>query len=550
MSVLAILWPMLAALFLTLAVQQLVFWAFRRKDRARLLALSEALGASERRWNVIREHSPFLLLLADGQGCIEYVNPYFTQITGTSAGDVVGRPASDLLPGDVAAGNALLDVRSSIRKGIVKAHDGTDRSVVWWTAWRDDGVGPGSGAISVGLDVTGEVIAEAARDEAVARLRSALQERDRALEANSRALAELDAMKRTLEERVLTLQTDLASTLSFPEIVGGSDAMKYVLRRIEQVAPLQTTVVIEGETGVGKELVARAIHQRSARGARAMVTVNCAALPPTLVEDELFGHERGAFTGAHRARKGKFELADGSTLFLDELAELPLEVQGKLLRALQEGTFERVGGTKTLKVNVRVIAATSKNLIAEVEAGRFRQDLYYRLQVYPLSVPALRQRKEDIPALVEKFVGELAGAQGKHIDRIPQQVLDELCAYEWPGNVRELRNVIERGVIHSTDGVLRLRHRLVTREPSGAAPAEGEKSSRSTGLRGTLEEVERQYVAEILARCDWRIEGAGGAAELLGLHPNTLRYRLNRFGLRRPVRLTVLNAAERKTREG
>ncbi len=249
-------------------------------------------------------------------------------------------------------------------------------------------------------------------------------------------------------------------------------------------------------------------------------------LPASLIEAELFGHERGAFTGATRTRRGRFELADGGTLFLDEVGELPLELQGKLLRVLQDGELERVGGDQTFKVDVRVIAATNRKLQKEVEQGRFREDLYYRLHVYPITVPTLRQRKEDVPLLVHAFVERFGQNQGKRIDQISPQVMEELQQYDWPGNVRELENVIERAVITTRDNKLRLAARLL----AGNAHSPSEDGIH----RGSLEDVQRDYIKEILEQVGWRIEGKGGAAELLELHPNTLRFRMRKLGIERP----------------
>jgi transcriptional regulator with GAF, ATPase, and Fis domain len=248
-------------------------------------------------------------------------------------------------------------------------------------------------------------------------------------------------------------------------------------------------------------------------------------LPANLIESELFGHEKGAFTGAIRSRRGRFELADRGTLFLDEMGELPLELQGKLLRVLQEGELERVGGDRTIKVDVRIIAATNRKLTEELEHGRFREDLFYRLHVYPITVPTLGQRKDDIPLLVNAFVQRLALAQGKQIEHIPQPVLDELVDYSWPGNVRELENVIEQAVIATKDQTLRLAARL------GSEKAD---SNKQEVFRGSLEDVERDYIRQILVRAGWRVEGRGGAAELLKLHPNTLRFRMRKLGIERP----------------
>ena len=400
----------------------------------------------------------------------------------------------------------------------IRTRQGDDLIVLFTSVLLTDSEGETSGLLSVGRDVTDQHQAEKARDEA--------------LEAARQALAEVEALKTKLEREVVQLRGQLQSVEGFDEIVGRSDPLLYVLRRVEQVAPLETTVLIQGETGVGKELIARAIHTRSKRKGHPLVTVDCAALPPNLIEAELFGHEKGAFTGADRMRRGRFELADGGTVFLDEVAELAPELQGKLLRVLQEGEIERIGGGGVRKVDVRVMAATNRNLDEEVRQGRFREDLFYRLNVFPLTVPPLRQRRDDIPLLVKTFVRRFATAQGHPITEIPRPVMNELVAHDWPGNVRELSNLLEQAVITSTGGTLRLPSRL-----SGAARADaGEKSGTSGDGDGrTLEEVERDYMLEVLQACGWRIEGEGGAARRLGLHPNTLRNRMRKVGLHRPT---------------
>jgi transcriptional regulator with GAF, ATPase, and Fis domain len=277
-----------------------------------------------------------------------------------------------------------------------------------------------------------------------------------------------------------------------------------------------------GETGTGKELFARAVHNRSARRARPFVRVNCAALPPTLIESELFGHERGAFTGAVSMRLGRFELANRGTLFLDEIGDLPPEVQAKLLRVLQEREFERVGSSQSRKVDVRVVAATHQDLDAAVKDGRFRADLYYRLNVFPIALPPLRDRLEDIPRLVWFFVNRRQRALNRRFTKIPTSVLAALQLHEWPGNVRELENVVERAMIHSTGDTLLLDEWSNVRKPMRTLDG------------STLEAVERLHIEEVLRRCRWRINGRGNAAEILGLHPNTLRFRLKKLGLERP----------------
>ena len=308
-------------------------------------------------------------------------------------------------------------------------------------------------------------------------------------------------------------------------ILGQSSVLNAVLFRVDQVASTNTTVLLLGETGVGKELMARAIHQRSLRAARPLVTVNCVALSATLIESELFGHEKGAFTGAVARRAGRFEAAHGGTLFLDEIGDLSLELQAKLLRVLEQGEFERVGSSRTLQVNVRVIAATNRDLEADVRQGRFRADLYYRLAVFPITVPPLRERWEDIPLLVQHFVTHCAQQAGKAIPTVPVGVMKALQAYAWPGNIRELRNVIERAVLTTQGPSLCLMDRL-------QAPAEPRDARQ--GVR-SLAEAEAEHIRRALEKRQWKIEGKAGAAAALGLPASTLRKRMRKLGIQRPT---------------
>ena len=307
-------------------------------------------------------------------------------------------------------------------------------------------------------------------------------------------------------------------------IVGKSPVLRRMLEQVAQVAPTDSTVLIQGETGTGKELVARAIHEGSSRRERPLVKLNCAALPRELVESELFGHEKGAFTGALQQRRGRFELADGGTLFLDEVGELPLDTQAKLLRVLQEREFERVGGTRTLQVDVRVIAATNRDLHSQVAAGRFRSDLFYRLNVFPILVPPLRERRDDIPSLLQHFAAKTARKLGRPVNGIAPAFIDSARAYDWPGNIRELENVVERAMVMSRGDPL---------EGTVLPPAASPGSPAPSVVHGTLEEIERAHIRRVLEGAHWVIEGEHGAARMLGLNPSTLRGRLRKLGIRK-----------------
>ena len=339
---------------------------------------------------------------------------------------------------------------------------------------------------------------------------------------NLLAYEEIAALKARLEEENVYLQEQVRSEAAFGDIIGESAAMLEVLASVRKVAGTDSTVLVTGETGTGKELVVRAIHGMSRRQDKILVKVNCAALPAGVIESELFGHEKGAFTGALTRRAGRFELANGGTLFLDEVGDLPLELQAKLLRVLQDGEFERVGGTQSLKVNVRVVAATNRDLERAVSAGRFRADLYYRLNVFPIDIPPLRKRPQDIPRLARHFVMLYASKMGHPVGAPGTDVLKKLSNYAWPGNVRELQNVIERAIILSPRGRFALGD-LVT------PPAEG--SSKQAAL--SLEEVERQHIASVLEGTGWRVSGDGGAAKILGLKRTTLEARMKKLGLQR-----------------
>jgi PAS domain S-box-containing protein len=342
-------------------------------------------------------------------------------------------------------------------------------------------------------------------------------------------LEEIRRLKERLDAEVIVLRDEVQASRPSGEIAGASDAIRYVHFRIGKVAPLDTTVLIQGETGTGKNLAASAIHAQSRRKDRPLITVSCTALPGNLIESELFGRERGAFTGADQKRLGRFEIADGSSLFLDEIGDMPLDLQTKLLRVVQTGEFERLGSSKTLKVDVRIIAATNRNLEEAVREGRFRADLFYRLNVFPITMPSLREHREDIPVLVRTLVEKFARKCGRSITTIPEPLLTVLMEYAWPGNVRELENVIERAVIVSAGPTLKLAEPLQGHTPAGASPS----PLPAQGPGAKLEEVEREHISRTLQATGWRIQGKGGAAERLGLNSSTLRARMRKLGIRR-----------------
>jgi predicted ATPase/transcriptional regulator with GAF, ATPase, and Fis domain len=343
---------------------------------------------------------------------------------------------------------------------------------------------------------------------------------------NARLFAEVSRLRDRLQAENVYLQAEIKTSHGFTDIVGDTPALRKVLAQAEQVAPTATTVLITGETGTGKELVARAIHRMSPRAERPLIAVNCGAISPGLVESELFGHEKGAFTGALTKKIGRFELADGGTIFLDEIGDLPLDLQTKLLRVLQEGEIDRVGGTKPIRVDVRVVAATHRDLARAVEARTFREDLFYRLNVFPIRLPALRERPEDIPLLVRHFVLLYGTKMGKRVSRIPRDTMNALTSYRWPGNVRELANVIERSVIVSRGDSLDLADWTV-------APAPGTPTDSDSAI-GELEDVERQHIMKALIQMGWRVSGPQGAAKVLGLRPTTLEARMKKLGISRP----------------
>jgi len=355
-----------------------------------------------------------------------------------------------------------------------------------------------------------------------AELIAAKQEAENSRQTAENALEEIRQLKDQLEAERAYLQEEIKLEFNHENIIGRSDEIKYVFYKVEQIASSDTNVLVLGETGTGKELVARAIHGLSQRKDRALVKMNCAALPSNLIESELFGHEKGAFTNAHSRRLGRFEVANGTTLFLDEIGELPLDLQPKLLQVIETGEFERLGSSETIKADVRIIAATNRNLEAEVRRGTFREDLWYRLNIFPITLPPLRARREDIPLLVHFFVDKISKRLGKSIRVVPISVMSALENYHWPGNIRELENVLERAVINSSGPKLHLVDEL--KKPS----------KDSTEANRSLADVERAYIVRVLEQTQWKVSGENSAAEILGLNRSTLRARMRKLDIRKP----------------
>jgi PAS domain S-box-containing protein len=484
----------------------------------------EALKISETRYRRLFETAQDGILILDADtGQISDVNPFMVEMLGYPHEDFLGKKLWEIgVLGDIEASkSAFAELQS---KGYVRYRD--------LPLATKDGRQVAVEFISNVYLVNHHKVIQCnirnvtERKLAAEALRKAHDELERRVEERTvelrTALSEIKTLKDQLEVENTYFRQEIKNKHPFDHIIGQSDGLKYVLYRAEQVAPTGTTVLILGETGTGKELIAAAIHNMSPRKDRPLITVNCAALPASLMESELFGREKGAFTGADTRQVGRFEIAHGSTLCLDEIGELPLEVQAKLLRAIQHNEFERLGSPHTIKVDVRILATTNRNLEEEVRKGRFRQDLYYRLNIFPITVPPLRQRKEDIPLMVQAFVERYSRKLRKEITSIQQETMKALQDYPWPGNVRELESIIERAVILCPGPVLQLADKLEISSPP-----------LSSAVR-TLEETERNQILKILSDTQWRIEGKNGAAAILGLHPSTLRARMHKLGITRP----------------
>jgi formate hydrogenlyase transcriptional activator len=474
---------------------------------------AEALGGSEERFRIIANSAPVMLWMSGRDKLCSFVNQSWLAFTGRTMEQEEGEGwASGVHPEDLERcleiyGNAF-DARVEFQMEYrLRRSDGEYRWILDFGVPRFDPQGIFQGYVGSCLDITDRKRSDEALLETTGRLAEANQQ--------------IARLNERLERENVYLQGEVKLDHDHREVIGASESIRRILQKAEQVAPTDSTVLLLGETGTGKELIARTIHELSRRKGRVMVKVNCAALPASLVESELFGREKGAFTGALTREIGRFEFANGSTILLDEIGELPFELQSKLLRVLQEGEFERLGGPKTIKVDVRVIAATSRNLQQAVREGKFREDLFYRINVFPISVPPLRERREDIPPLVWHFVSELSQRMGRSIETIHGSTMEAFKNYSWPGNVRELRNVIERFLITNTN--------VVFRAELPAVDVDG-----SLGHDQTFEEVERKHILHIMEVVGWRVRGEGGAAQILGLKPTTLESRMQKLGIVRP----------------
>jgi len=476
-------------------------------DIVRSYQLDKELNAREKKWSSLMDKINLLVIEYNLNGKITYVNSYFSSFSGYTSHEVYGmywnRSLLDIEE-DSTKANTFLDIISGkeipSHQNRIRTKSGEIKDVQWANLLLKNADGQLAGFLSIGTNVT---------------------ERET-------AITEIIQLKSQLEKENLLLREEIQGLELGGNIIGESDSLKYALKRASQVSGTDSTVLLEGETGVGKELFADLIHRKSKRTHRPFIKVNCSAIPRELIESEFFGHEKGSFTGAIKSRQGRFELADKGTIFLDEVGEIPFELQSKLLRVLQSGEFERVGSEVTKKVEVRIIAATNRNLNKESQEGLFRQDLFYRLNVYPITIPPLRQRKDDIPTLVSHFVDNIGRKMGKKIKNISKEDLAKLQNYNWPGNVRELENVIERAIINSSHDTLRIDDEQLRSQ----FHFDGDISGISEDLK--LSDTQKAHIKKVLEECNWKINGENGAAKALGIPPSTLRSKMKKLNIVRP----------------
>jgi PAS domain S-box-containing protein len=478
-----------------------------RANSTERFRLGRVLKSRDIRWSSFMQNMQMLVVHLDKAGIVMYINPYAVKLVGyREDSEVLGKNWFEhFLPSGESSLRRLhfqevilKDEKTSYHKSEIVNRTGENKIISWSNLPVYDDENTLIGSISIGTDITEQ----------------------------EKSFLEIHELKAELEKEDLLLKGEPLPEWMQKEIIGKSQAIIYAIQKARQVAGTQATVLLEGETGVGKELFADLIQRTSLRSTLPYVKVNCSALPAELIEDELFGHEKGAFTGAIQPRKGRFEIANGGTIFLDELGELPLSLQPKLLRVLQNGEFERVGGQQTMKVDVRVIAATNRDLGKEVKEGRFRDDLFYRLNVFPITIPPLRSRKEDIPLLVQFYIDKKTKKHGKHFQNISKSDIHHLREYNWPGNIRELKNVIERAVISSENSTLKI----------GALEQGVDDSKMQSIHASSLEIVEKEHILKVLIDNNWRINGEHGAADVLAMHPSTLRSRMKKLNIFRTAR--------------
>ena len=480
---------------------------------ARASKLSKDIEVAESRWRHLLEHVHLLVVGIDHKSNIFYVNPYFMKVTGYKESDLLGEAFIKVIPDQSRS-----EIESRLVEVLQEGNDikpertlsvltkqGETREILWSNTIFEQQHKDESRLLSIGKDITDQLLAEHSRDQAI---------------------QELEDLKVKLEAENISLQEIIQLEHGFDEIVGQSNQLLYVLGKIKQIAQTDSTVLILGETGTGKELVAKAIHKESKRRSKPFIRVNCAAIPSDLIENELFGHEPGAFTSATSLHRGKFELANHGSLFLDEIGEMPIAIQAKLLNVLQDREITRVGGTNSIPIDVHIIAATNRDLEVQIKNGRFRADLYYRLNVYPITVPSLRSRKEDISILIKHFIAIFNKQFGRNVDSVAPDVLEKLQLYEWPGNIRELRNLVERAVITSESNVLQLPSDMLSQEQNNTINGETSNSSILP-----LIEMERKHILRALQRTGWQVSGPNGAARLLKMNPSTLRSRIKKHRL-------------------
>lgn len=478
----------------------LIFRIFAARATAELarLRIERELAESEQRFRDLYEEAPIAYVKEDLESRFISANRAAMRILGISPDEISTTVGMSLVPDTPSAQRRVREAFASIGQGadtsgVVLELRRKDTGQPIWIQWWSKPDPSGEFTRTMFVDITDRVL--------------------------------LEQEKARLAAHNVYLQDEIKSAHNFEEIIGQSPALLAALAKVERVAPTEATALILGQTGTGKELIARAIHSRSNRRDKPFIKVNCAALPAGLVESELFGHEKGAFTGANSRRIGRFELAHGGTLFLDEIGEVSIELQAKLLRVLQEREFERVGGSTPIKTDVRIIAATNRDLLKGVHEKAFREDLYYRLNVFPIEMPPLKDRIQDIPLLVRFLVDKFAARTGRKIDHVSAQTMDRLKAYSWPGNVRELENVIERAIILASTETLEIESEMLP-----GMTSDGDAANRSA----TLEDLERKHILAVLNQTRWVIDGDRGAARILGLHPNTLRSRMKKLGVARP----------------